>query len=137
MGVKYENEDDIIIGTTDDGSARIQFKWTYPGTGVEKLYTITFIKADISNPPAYPQELHDVLGNKIKTLEKRGLIKISPREIRFTDLGKVWSGGVIRYLLGGLNSLRMNYSMLAKEPMSRLLSRIRGPLPGSKTSVGS
>ncbi|MDP2946145.1 MAG: hypothetical protein Q8N61_01670, partial [bacterium] len=57
MGVKKE---DIELIKNLDGTVTIKFKWQYTGQRA-KVYSITYIQADITKPNKYPQRLKEVL----------------------------------------------------------------------------
>ncbi|MBU4376846.1 MAG: hypothetical protein KKD29_05130, partial [Candidatus Omnitrophica bacterium] len=75
IGVKRE---DVFIEETDAGSARIRFKWAYPGS-LEKEYTITFISGDITYPQIYSEELNAVLSRGIDVYYQRAALDV-PKE---------------------------------------------------------
>lgn len=80
--IKFPDTED---GPDKDGSFQITFRWTYPGSGLERTYKITFIKANITKPAEYPDSLNKVLNRKIDIYYQRAGMDIASDYNKFID----------------------------------------------------
>jgi coproporphyrinogen III oxidase-like Fe-S oxidoreductase len=67
----------------------------------------------------------DLAGRRLARLERKGLLEIDERQVRLTDLGKVWSGRVCGTLLGPGHLLRLLSMKVMSELFGRMPERVR------------
>ncbi|HPM43609.1 MAG TPA: tetratricopeptide repeat protein, partial [Candidatus Omnitrophota bacterium] len=99
MGVERYKPDgtpNLFVLSNDDGSVTIKFEWQYKGAS-PRNYSVTFIKADLTDPAGYPERLKKVLARGIDIYYQRAAFRVPEHYGSFIDTvaGSVRKGGYL------------------------------------------